>query len=138
VTVVDSSVWVSVLVPADVHHAASRSWLEHHLANAGVLIAPVLLLAEIAGAISRRTGDAQLAHRAVRRISACPALRLVPVDARLGARSAQLAADLGLKGADAVFVATAHELSLPLISWDDEQRGRAATVIGTATPASRF
>ena len=36
-TVVDASVWVSRLVPQDVHHEASRGWLAHHLARGGDL-----------------------------------------------------------------------------------------------------
>jgi len=63
--VVDASVVVSHLVPHDVHHAASRAWLTRHLSEGGLVIAPALLLLEIAGAVARRTGAPRLAQRAV-------------------------------------------------------------------------
>jgi hypothetical protein len=49
--VVDASVVVSNLVPHDVHHAASRAWLTRHIGDGGLVVAPALLLPEIAGAI---------------------------------------------------------------------------------------
>ena len=49
----------------------------------------------------------------------------------------QAAADLGLRGADAVYVATAQALHLPLLTWDDDQRDRAGRVIGAFTPTTR-
>ena len=49
--VVDASVWVSRLVPQDAHHATSRQWLERQLMEGALLIAPVLVLAEVAGAL---------------------------------------------------------------------------------------
>ena len=94
----------------------------------------MLMLAEVAGAISRRTGRARLARRAVEGLLRLPALRLVSVDQRLGEAAAQLAADLRLRGADAVYVATARHLRLPLITWDREQRERAARLIPARAP----
>ena len=86
VTVVDASVWVSRLVPQDVHHAASRRWLEEQAAGGDLLISPTLLLAEVAGALSRRMGQSELAHQAVQmllrltelRPGACPFRLTIP------------------------------------------------------------
>lgn len=96
--VVDASVWVSALVPVDVHHAASRRWLEARLQEGAPLIAPVILLAEVGGAIARRTGDAALGRQAAGMLLAFPTLRLTPVDDRLGGEAALLAARLRLRG----------------------------------------
>lgn len=41
-----------------------------------------------------------------------------------------------LRGADAIYVATAHQKSLPLISWDHEQLNRATVLFNTYTPAT--
>ncbi|MDQ1301972.1 MAG: hypothetical protein QG637_1894 [Chloroflexota bacterium] len=133
-TVVDASVWVSRLVPQDVHHAQSCSWLEQYTAAGKLLVAPVLLLPELAGAIARRTGLSELGQQAIQAILRIPGLRLVTLDGRLGLEAARLAADLRLRGADAVYVAVAHRLRLPLITWDEEQRLRAATAIVVRTP----
>jgi predicted nucleic acid-binding protein len=134
VSVVDASVWVARLVPQDVHYAASRAWLEQHVAAGGVVVAPVLLLAEVAGAISRRTGQPALANAAVAQLLRLPALRLIAVDRRLAHVAMQLAVDLGLGGADALYVATAHELRVPLITVDQDQLTRAAPRVTARSP----
>jgi len=134
VTVVDASVWVSRLVPQDVHHQASRHWLERHVASGDVLVAPIILLAELAGAIARRTGERELASLAVDRLLHIPGLRLVPVDHGLGREAAGLAGDLRLRGADAVYVAVARRLSVPLVTWDGEQLDRAKELVVVQTP----
>lgn len=46
----------------------------------------------------------------------------------------ELAIDLRLRGADAVYVAVADQLSLPLVSWDVEQRERAAARVEVIVP----
>lgn len=132
--VLDASVLVSRLVAGDVHHDASRRWLEGHVADGGLVVAPALLLPEIAGAISRRTGQRRLARRAVAAVLRLPALRLVAVDPDLAELAARLAGDLRLRGADALYVATAAHLRLPLVTWDDEQRERAAARIVVIAP----
>jgi len=137
VTVVDASVWVSRLVPQDVHHAASRRWLEEQAAGGDLVISPTLLLAEVAGAVSRRTGHAQLAHQAVQMLLRLTELRLVPLDGRLGRSAAQLAAEIGLRGADAVYLATAHHLNVPLVTWDREQQARADRLVAVQAPGRR-
>jgi predicted nucleic acid-binding protein len=50
--VVDASVVLSHLVPHDIHHATNRAWLTRHVDGGGLVVAPVLLLAEIAGAVA--------------------------------------------------------------------------------------
>jgi len=137
VTVVDASVWVSRLVPQDAHYGDSRRWLEKHISGGGLLTAPALLLAEVAGAISRRTGEPDLANRAVETILRVPGLRLVSIDALLAKEAATLAADLGLRGADALYVAVAQHLDVPLVTWDREQGEKSAGVIDAHAPECR-
>jgi len=128
-TVVDASVWVSALVPGDAHHAVSRAWLEAEDVAERLLVAPALLLPEVAAAISRRTGRPALARRAVRSLSRLSALRLVELDADLAEHAARLAADHALRLADSVYVAVAKHLALPLATWDREQARRAARAV---------
>ena len=134
--VVDASVWVSRLVPQDAHHEASKRWLEEFGARKGKLVSPVLLLLEVAGAISRRTGEPSLAHQAVKQLQQPGRLRLVPIDRRLGLMAARLAADLGLRGADAAYVAVAQHLGIPLLTWDEDQKEKSGKVIQVLFPES--
>jgi predicted nucleic acid-binding protein len=136
--VIDASVWVSRLVSGDVHHEASRRWLAEQIAQGMPIVGPSLLLAEIAGAISRQTGRPRLARSALRLLERVPGLRLLPLDQRLGTMAGQLAATLGLRGADAVYVATARMLGVPLMTWDLEQRERGGRVVSVRSPPDSF
>ena len=51
--------------------------------------------------------------------------RLVPVEADLARRSARIARELKLRGADAVYVALARRLGIPLVTWDRDQLEQA-------------
>lgn len=94
--------------------------------EAGVqFISPALLLAEVGGAISRRTGDPALGKRAIAQLESLPGLRLVEMDNELVHEAACLAAELGLRGADSVYVAVARQLNLPLVTFTVDQRERA-------------
>ena len=63
---VDASVWVSSLAPQDTHHVTTKAWLSQRLAGGDTLIIPSLALAEVAGAISRRTGLVAQERRSAR------------------------------------------------------------------------
>ena len=56
------------------------------------------------------------------------------VDAELALPAAELASELRLRGADAVYVAMTHRLGVPLVTWDREQLERAAVRIEARTP----
>lgn len=122
--VVDASLWVARLVPQDVFHDTVRTWMDARRQEGTRFIAPALLLPEIAGAISRRTGNAELAKRAVEHLEHLPGLQLVKMDNSLLTEASHLAADLGLRGADSTYVAVAHRLQIPLATLDDDQRQR--------------
>jgi predicted nucleic acid-binding protein len=136
VIVVDASVWVSRFVAGDVNHVASREWLEAYLGRGRLAYAPMVLLAEIGGAVSRRSGDPTFAGGVVQALRELPQLRLMPVDRGLGVSAARLATDLGLRGTDATYVAVAQLLHVPLLTLDRDQHTRGGRVITTHTPAS--
>jgi len=134
VYVVDASVWVSRFVPSDAHHEPSRAWLRAQIDQGETIAAPALTLAEVAGAVARRTGLPELGARAVSLLQRLPNTRLVPLDAQLAQLSASLAAELHLRGADAVYIALAQRLGVPLITWDQEQRDRGQHAVTALTP----
>ncbi len=132
--VVDASVWVSRLVAGDVHHTVCARWLSEQVASGWFLIAPALLLPEVAGPIARKTRDRRLGRAAVEGILQVRSLRLVELDEALAQAAATLAADLALRGADAVYVALAARLGLSLITLDGQQLVRAAPVVDVRRP----
>lgn len=92
------------------------------------------MLVEVAGAIARRTGRPAQAHEAVAQLSQLRTLRLIGLNRHNSLIAAQLAADLQLRGADAVYAATAQSLRLPLITWDQELLDRAGRLIEVRIP----
>lgn len=127
--VVDASLWVARLVSGDTFHQVSRDWLERQLVGGARFLAPSFLLIEVAGAIARRTGEADLARRAVTALDGLYGLRLVEMEADLVRRAVKLAATQGLRGADALYVAVAARLGVPLATLDVDQQSRAANVV---------
>ncbi len=135
-TVIDASVLVSWFHQADQFHQPTRAWLRAYLLSGGQLFAPVLLQSEVAGALTRRTGSQTIGARASRWIQALPEIHLFPIDSALGRRAADLAIDLRLRGADAIYVTVAEQLALPLVTWDREQLERGQQRVMTRRPAA--
>jgi predicted nucleic acid-binding protein len=125
-SVVDASVQVALLSTADRHHAAAAAWYRSALRERDALSAPSLLLAEVAAAIRRGTGDDALALRAVARLARGDMVQLAEVDTELAGKAAHLAATQALRGCDALYVALAAELDQPLVTLDRQQAERAA------------
>ena len=133
-SVVDASVWVSLLAADDVNHAASVQWFERQIAQGTPLAAPSLVLVEVAAAITRRTGDRTAVDIAVARLRRIPELVLVELTIDRATRAAAAATVLVLRGADAVYAALAIELGVPLVTWDRQQRERSAPLISVSSP----
>ena len=132
--VTDASLWVTRFMAADPHVPACAAFIANQVAAGQLLIAPAILLPEVCGAISRRTGKPKLAEKVKQLMQDTPGFRLVPVNALLAETAARLASDYGLRGADAVYAAVAQHLKIPLVSLDREHLTRAARVIAVLTP----
>lgn len=132
--VTDASVWVARFIPQEAGHAACATWLGQFARAGGEIIAPVLMAAEVCGAISRRTAQPELAREIYAALTNAPEITFVEMNGELAQLAAQTAIDLRLRGADAVYVALARHLGLPLLSLDDEHRIRAGGVIQVIQP----
>lgn len=133
-SVIDASAWVSLMVGEDVHHPASRRWFADRAAQGGPFVIPAHALAEVGGAIARRRQRAADGDAALALLLRFPGLRVVAVDARLAWRAASLATQGRMRGADAIYVALAELLGLPLVTWDREQTERAADWVAVRRP----
>lgn len=133
--VVDASVWVSYFIAIDANHASTVGWLEGVIRDGCTLIAPTILLVEVAGAVARRSNSSEMGLAASEELRNLPSLSLVPLDDDLTQLSAQVAATLPAKGADAIYIATAEMLDVPLITWDTEQRTRGSLLVRADSPA---
>jgi len=130
--VLDASAWVARLVPQDEFHTPIKRWMAAQRAVGGQFVSPSLLLAEVAGAVSRRT-IVSLGRRALQELQSLPGLRIVEMNNPLLSKAAILAADLGLRGSDSVYVAVAKQLGVPLVSFDEDQIQRAKRMVEIAS-----
>jgi predicted nucleic acid-binding protein len=134
VVVVDASVWISVFVRQDAHHAISREWRLQWTNDGGSFVLPQLILPEVSGAVTRRIGRAVLGLRAAATLRDHPSISLVSLDEGLAEVTLEHAASFPLKGSDAVYTALADQLGIPLITWDNEQLTRAGGRIQVRQP----
>lgn len=131
--VTDASFWVSALLARDVHHGEANVLLRRMVAEEIPAFAPAFAIVEVAGALVRRTRDPVAAEKTVRHIQKQPWLTLVPMTVAFAEIAARMAINCALRGADAIYVALAHQEGLPLITRDNEilQRGPAAALVMT-------
>jgi predicted nucleic acid-binding protein len=133
--VVDASVWVNSFDQKEVGHEISRRFLTL-LAEQQIAVAvPTLVLAEVAAAISRSRQEPAKAHAFAEAISRLPNLAFKSLDMVLARQSFRLAAQHGLRGADAVYAAVALETGYTLVSLDKEHLTRLQDVVIVKKPA---
>ncbi len=134
--VVDASVWVSRLMPPEINHNASSFWVERFTAEGGLLAAPSFLLIEVAAGVSRQTRQPSVSKKALEDLNNANVIQFISMDEVLTQAAIDVAINLQLRAGDAIYVALARQLNIPLISWDKEQLPKASTIITTYTPAT--
>ena len=132
--VIDASVYVAIVNTDDVHHHASRQWIEATLRAGETIQAPVIILGEVAAAISRGVKDQRLAIKTVERLERSSIIQLAPISLSLAKSAARIAAEQRIRGCDAIYVALAAKVGEPLVTWDRQQKERGASLTTTLTP----
>ena len=132
--IIDASVWVAGVLGEDAHHEVGLAFMRRFVQERRIANVPVLVWAEIAGAVARRTANADRGLKVARFVAAQTWVRGVAVDASLASESMRLAAELRLRGADSVYVALATTLREPLVTLDKEMLERARDAAEVLTP----
>lgn len=132
---IDASVLVAAASASDPARSEAAAFLAAAVRGADPIHQPTLSLVEVVAAIARRTGDEGLAQEAGSALVVMPGVLVQPLDLDASAEAAALAAHLGLRGADAVYVATALRHGTTLVTLDDEMLHRASIVIDVTTPS---
>jgi predicted nucleic acid-binding protein len=134
VPVIDASVWVAINRDTDPAHSRCMAWLDSVLDSNDRLVAPTLLVAEVAGALRKLTRQQAVASAVVEELFALGAVELIPLDRERARRAAALAAASGVRGADAVYLALAQELVENLVTLDRLQAEQGAKLVEIRTP----
>ena len=132
--VIDASVYVSRMHRQEDNHLESVRLLRVVAARRVPVVCPEILLPEVAAAVARGLDDTGLGYRAAAHLRTLPGHRFIAVDRALSGLAARLAAEYRLRGSDAIYAALARREGAHLITWDRQQRERAAGVVETLTP----
>jgi predicted nucleic acid-binding protein len=132
---IDSSVFVSAARPSEIGNAESTAFLTWVRNTRPRLFLPTLVLAEVAAALSRTGSEPGLAQQYAMAVGQLPNTVMVALDEGLARQSAALGAQHRLRGADAVYLASAALFAAELVTLDREQLERGTAIVQTLTPA---
>jgi predicted nucleic acid-binding protein len=132
--VIDASVYIALVNAHEIEHASSWTWFEQAMRAEEPVVAPVILLAEVAAALSRGMGDPALAHRVAQQLARSEAIELIQITMAMAERAAEIAAEHRIRGCDAVYVALADQLSETLVTLDRQQLERGAALVTVRAP----
>jgi len=132
--VLDASVQIALVNSADHHHEAALVWYQGAITGDEAILAPSIIVAEVAAGIRRGLDDQSLARLVVQDMLSGGLIQLVPVDADLAAHAADIAITHRIRGCDAVYVALAAALDESLVTFDEKQAERAAAAVAVLRP----
>ena len=132
--VVDASVYVAGLRRHDRHYPRARAWFDDRAEAGDSLVAPNLLVAELAATVRRLTGSRKAARRAVSELLEDGLIHLEPLTEERGRQAASVAVAAGVRGADAVYLALAVELGAKLVTLDRQLLERGKAVVSVCRP----
>lgn len=128
---IDANVWVSAADRTDVLNRPSRQFLAAAARQHLPIYLPTFAWLEIACALARRRQDAARGQQLASMVLNSPHVMRVQLDGPLLTQALLSGPSLFLRGADALYAATAVMYATQLISWDDELIRRA----GALTPS---
>jgi predicted nucleic acid-binding protein len=132
---VDASVWVNAFDRREPGHLVSRQFLEVLRDQALPIVVPNVVLVEVAGAISRTRQAPVQAQAFATVLSQLPHVTVRVLDEACALHALTLAAQYGLRGADAVYAAVARDAGNTLVTLDKEHLTRLVNLITVCTPA---
>ena len=131
---VDASVHVNAASPTEVGATASHTFIDQLHGRPWPVFSPTLLLAEVAAAVARNKNDTAQGVAVAQAVRGLPGQVWVPLDDALAEVAVRLAAELRLRGADAVYAAVVKRYGTTLVTWDRQQLERLRTALPVLTP----
>lgn len=123
--ILDASVFISAFQKSEKNHREATEVMALIRAHRISLITHALFYFEVLCTLQRKTNDRTVAMKALAVAKALPVMKSVPIDQRLFESQETLVSQLGLRGADAVYVSIASRYKARLITFDFEMFSRA-------------
>lgn len=125
----DSSVFISALKKDEQYHKEALRVLEKVKDGEFLAIEPLTVLIEIVSAIRRRTGSKELALKVKRDILEINSISFFEIDRISTEKACEIAANIGIRGMDAVVIQIALEQNTTLVSLDIEMLEKAKSLV---------
>jgi predicted nucleic acid-binding protein len=133
--VIDSSVFLSGFFEYEPYHKESKKCLEYFKENPSIpVFLPEFVIPETGCVIARIIKKPNLSIEFARSLREFVNFKFIPIDRYIADLSLEVGSFLNLKGADAVFVATAYNFNSTLISLDKEHLEKAKRLIKVTHP----
>ncbi|MDD3245381.1 MAG: PIN domain-containing protein [Methanosarcina sp.] len=110
-------------------HLAAKDVLRKVKDGSHIAIEPYTVLIEVTAALKRRTGSKELALRVRNDLLAINTISFMGLDAESAADAAEIAAEIGVRGMDAIVIQVAKEFDIPLVTLDQEMLEKAKLVV---------
>ncbi|MCX6876767.1 MAG: PIN domain-containing protein [Verrucomicrobia bacterium] len=127
---VDASVWIAAQDPADPFCTQSRLFFSHAVVAGIIVHVPAFARVEVACALARKLRHSVRGERLANLVFKTAGAKEHAVNSVLLAKALALGTTKFLRGADAIYSATAEIAGCTLVSWDKEHLQRA----GALTP----
>jgi predicted nucleic acid-binding protein len=134
VIVIDASVWLSAILPTDAHYHYTVPWKNQIEVSREPIAVPAHFPAEVAGVLSRTGSDRTFIAGTLDLIGSERLFTIYPISAAFGRLCAEVASVAAVRGSDAIYLALAQFLDVPMLTWDRQQRERGAMFCRTMTP----
>lgn len=135
--VVDSSVFLSALIPEDAFHTQSLRFFSHLEEKKTPILIPILVLMEVMQVGYKKTKDSQLLRSwmlTFTRLSEAKGLRMIPLESMFFANFLKFHVSFPLKTSDAIVSVTAAIENIPLVSWDKQLVKASRPLVEAHTP----
>lgn len=133
---IDASIWVAADAADEEAHDECVAFLRGAVASGSAIHQPTLALVEVTAALARRTHDQDLAQRVGLAMLATPRVQVHPLDRELALTASVIASRAFLRGADAVYAATAVATGSVLVTLDTELLTRGIPGLDVMTPSA--
>lgn len=126
---IDSSVIIASLLKKEPRHKEALEIWNAVLSGRNVAVMPYSVLVEVVAAIKRRTGSESLAMQVKQELLNIEAISFVILDDKSAVEAADLAAETGVRGMDALLIQVAKEFGTELISFDEEMMSKVVSLL---------